>query len=71
MPTYEVRAKKTCHTSFTVSAKTRKEAEEAIATQLRSDKELAWTDDLEGVSVACISGNEIWRIRQRFSLADV
>ena len=67
---YDVRASKTSHASFTITASSKKEAEEVIAGKLRTDKGIVWTDDPEGISVACISGNAIWRIPKRFSLND-
>ena len=68
MAEIEVRAHKGCSLKFTITAgATRKETEGAIAEKLRSDKELVWEDDPEGINVACISGNEIWRPRRQFS----
>jgi hypothetical protein len=66
MATYEVRAQKQCNANFTITADSRKEAEDAIAEKLRPNAELVWTDDPKGVNAVCISQNEIWRIRRRF-----
>ena len=62
----EVLAHKTSTTKFAVKATTRKEAEQAIADKLRSDKELVWADDPDGINVDCIWGNDVWRPRRRF-----
>jgi hypothetical protein len=73
MATIEVRAHRGQSSAFTITitaGATRKEIEDAIAERLRSDKELVWQDDPEGINVACISGNEIWRPRKRFSTID-
>ena len=70
MATYEVRAQKTCLANFTITASTRKEAEAVIEDKLHSDKEIIWTDDPEGISIACIPENTIWRIRRRFHLGE-
>jgi hypothetical protein len=66
----EVRAHKGSTTNFTVPSGTRKEIESAIAEKLRSDKELVWTDDSKGISVACIGDDEIWKPQRRFSEKD-
>jgi hypothetical protein len=69
MATIEVRAHRGQSSAFTITAGgTRKEIEDAIAERLRSDAELVWEDDPEGINVACISGNNIWRPRRRFSM---
>ena len=65
----EVRVHKGSSAKFTITAgATRKDTEDVIAEKLRSGEGVIWTDDAEGVSVACISGNEIWRPRRRFKL---
>ena len=67
MKTVEVMARKGLCAKFTITAgATRKETEDAIAEKLRSDTEIVWIDDGDGVNVACISENEIWRPRRRF-----
>jgi hypothetical protein len=48
------------------TADDRKAIEEAIEQTLRSDKELVWGDDPEGVNVDVVSGNKFWRPRRRF-----
>jgi hypothetical protein len=55
--------------TFTVPSGTRAQIEVAIAEKLRSETELAWKDDPEGINVACISPNDVWRPRRRFSLS--
>jgi hypothetical protein len=69
MGNIEVRAHKGSSTKFTVPNGTRREIESAIADKFRSDKELVWEDDPEGISVAVI-GNIPWRPRRRFFLTD-
>jgi hypothetical protein len=70
MAIIEVLAHKGSTAKFTVAAGTRKEAEQAIADKLRSDTELIWTDDPDGVNVDCIWGNDVWRPRKRFVIED-
>jgi hypothetical protein len=71
MPSIEVLANKTCTTKFTITAGSRKEADDAIAAKLLSDKELVWTDaNEERVNVACISDNTVWKPRRRFFLTN-
>ena len=70
MAIIEVLAHKGSTAKFTVTAGTRKEAEQAIADKLRSDTELVWTDDPDGVNIDCIWGNDVWRPRRRFLIED-
>ena len=49
MKTIEVIASKKSTTKFTITAATRPEAEQAIAEKLRSDKELVWENDPQGM----------------------
>jgi hypothetical protein len=68
--TIVVKAHKRCSVTFAITAASRLEAEAAIAEKLRSDKELVWEDDPEGINVDVIWGNNIWRPRRRFLLID-
>ncbi len=73
MPKVEVQvqvlAHKSCTATFTVTAGTRAEMETAIADKLRSDTELVWKDDPEGISVDVISPSGVWRPCKRISLS--
>jgi hypothetical protein len=60
---------KTVTVRFSVPDGTRPETEEAIADRLRSDQDLVWEDDPQGVKVVCVAGNNVWRPRRRFLLA--
>lgn len=54
--------------TFNVPNGTRAEIEEAIAKELRSDKELVWIDSPDGIRAVCISLSAVWRPRRRFSI---
>jgi hypothetical protein len=65
----QVLAHKSSTATFTIPNGARVEMENAIADKLRSDTELVWNDDPEGVSVDVISPNGVWRPRRRFFLS--
>jgi hypothetical protein len=66
----KVIARKDCMATFTITDGTRKEVENSIADKLRSDTEIVWVDDPEGIRAACIrdQDNDVWRPRRRFTL---
>ncbi len=66
MPTIDVIVSKVVTVRFSVPDGSRPETEEAIAERLRSDQDLVWEDDPEGVKAVCVSGNSVWRPRRRF-----
>lgn len=68
MNAIEVLAHKSCMVKFAVIAASRPEAEQAIEDKLRSDKELVWIDDPDGINADCIWNNNIWRPRRRFAI---
>jgi hypothetical protein len=70
MPTIKVLAHKASTAAFEVTADSRKDAEAAIAERLRSDSELIWNNDSDGINVDVIWDNNIWRPRARFFLVD-
>jgi hypothetical protein len=64
----DIIASKTVSVRFTVSDGTRSDIEIYIDTWLRSEQEIVWKDDPEGIKVVCVSGNTVWRPRRRFQL---
>jgi hypothetical protein len=71
MATINVIAHKGCSANFTANAgPDRKEIEESIAEKLRTDKDIVWGDEPEGINVACISVYGFWRPRRRFFTTD-
>ena len=64
--TVQVLVHKRSTTAFTIPNGTRAEMENAIADKLRSETEIVWKDDPEGVSAEVITPSGVWRPRKRF-----